>query len=160
MSHNPLLRAVFCGFLLACLCSCASLRPDPPEVSLERLQVSDFTLSHATLLAGLRLYNPNSIDLTIERVNYSLSLNGIKVSSGQSLESVSLPANDYGDVTLRLSAAYLDLLRFIQTAQKGDLLNYSLLGEVEVAGMGFLNLTYPLKREGTIRFQTSPESRP
>ncbi|WP_305045593.1 LEA type 2 family protein [Geoalkalibacter sp.] len=129
---------------------CATLRPEPPEVSLVGLQVQELTLSHVNMLAELSLFNPNRIGLNIEQVDYALSLNGIRVSSGKSLAPVKVAAGESANVTLRLSGSYLKILQLLNTLQKGDELKYLLDGAIKVGGLGVLGRTFPLREEGMI----------
>jgi LEA14-like dessication related protein len=130
---------------------CSSVKPKAPEVSLSRLQVGELNLSHANLLAGFRVYNPNLIALTLEQVDYSLSLNGIQVSSGSSVEPLTVAGHGYGELSVKLSTAYLDLLRTINLAKKDKTLNYSLRGNILVSGLGLVRVNFPLQELGTIK---------
>lgn len=44
-----------------------------------RLDVQNVTMSHVNLLADLRVFNPNEKALTMQGVDYTLHLEGIKV---------------------------------------------------------------------------------
>lgn len=136
--------------LLLLLVGCAAVKPKPPEVSLQRLQVGELNLSHASLLADLKIYNPNLIDLTLEEVEYNLKLNGIQVSSGRSTEPVSIASHGYGTLRVNLSAAYFDLLRFVNSAKKQKSFKYSIQGNIAVGGLGLVRVDFPLEAFGTI----------
>lgn len=136
--------------LLAALPSCALKPVIAPEVSLNDLQISELSLTHANMLAGLKIFNPNSIGVTIQQVDYSLSLNGIKVSSGQSAKEVSIGAEEYGTLNLRMSSAYWDLLRIFNQVQSGKNAKFLLDGKVKVGGYGILGKTFDFKKEGDI----------
>ena len=66
------------------LAGCSTINVIPPEVNLMKVDVQDVTLSHVNLLAELRVFNPNGSGVTIQGVNYTLHLEGIKVFSGRS----------------------------------------------------------------------------
>ena len=144
------LGVLIAGLLIA---GCSGVRPQPPEVSLKRLQVAELSLSHANLLADLRIYNPNLIALTLEQFDYTLILNGIKVSSGHSLEPTTVASHGYGDLTVKLSAAYLDLLRLIQLDKQQKSFKYTLQGNIRVGGLGFVSVNYPLLQSGEIHIE-------
>lgn len=135
------------------LSACSGIRPLPPEISLSRLQVDDISLSHATLQAELRIYNPNLVALTLEQFDYTLSLNQVRISTGRSLEPTTIASRGYGDLTVKLSAAYLDLLRLIQTNKKQKSFQYALQGNIRVSGLGLVTVNYPLLQAGEIRIE-------
>lgn len=136
--------------VLAGLPACALKPVVAPEVSLADLQISELSLTHANMLAGLKIFNPNSIPLTVEQVDYSLSLNGIRVSSGQSAKEVRIGAEEYGTLSLRMSSAYWDLLRIFNQLQTGTNAKFLLDGKVKVGGYGILGKTFDFKKEGDI----------
>lgn len=145
-----LLRAIVVLFLLSSLSACALKPVAAPEVSLNDLQITELSLTHANLLAGLKIFNPNSVAVKIQQVDYTLSLNGIRVSSGQSAKEVSIGAEEYGNLSLRLSSAYWDLLRIFNQVQSGKTAKFLLDGKVKVGGFGILGKTFDFKKEGDI----------
>lgn len=136
--------------LMAALPACALKPVAAPEVSLVDLQITELSLTHANMLAGLKIFNPNSVGVTIQQVDYNLSLNGIRVSSGQSAKEVSIGPEEYGTMNLRLSSAYWDLLRLFNQVQRGKTAKFALDGKVKVGGFGILGKTFDFKREGDI----------
>lgn len=139
---------VACATLL--LAACASVRPLPPEVNLTNLEVTDLTLSHANLMADLKIFNPNDVSVTVEQVEYALLLNDVKISAGKSLEKVRIDAGEYGETTLRLSSAYLDLWRILNQMQKGENVRFNLKGKIKVGGFGILRKAFHFSRKGNI----------
>lgn len=130
--------------------SCAAIKPEPPQVSLVSLRVQELTLSHASMVAELRLFNPNRIGIIVEEVEYALTLNSIPVSAGRSLAPVRVGAGESALVGLRLSGSYLTLLQFAGSLQKDEQLSYLLAGSVQIRGGGLAGWTFPLRQEGTI----------
>ncbi len=136
--------------VLFTLASCASLRPIPPEVNLLNVRVGEMTLSHANLFADLRVHNTNPIPIALEKVNYNFILNGIRVAVGRSMNPVRIGSNESGDVTLLLSAGYLNLFRFTAGRDPGDEIKYVIEGDMEIGGLRFIDTTFPFREEGTI----------
>ncbi len=136
--------------LVMLLISCAMVQPVPPEVNLVALEVQELTLSHANMLANLRIFNPNQVALDIREVDYALFLNGIRVSSGRTAKGVSIDAEKSGEIALRLSSAYWDMLRVVNQAQAGKDIGFKILGSVKVGGFGILGKTFKFEREGAI----------
>lgn len=145
------LRAFLCSLLVVfLLSSCAAMQPVAPEINLMGLVMDEVTLSHVNMVANLRLFNPNEVSLRVDNVEYELQLNGIKVSSGKSLRSLSIAANDFGSLDLRLSSAYWDLFRFASNIEQGEELDFRLTGKVRVGGLGIIGHTFNFDHEGKI----------
>lgn len=131
------------------LSACASMRPVPPEVSLLSLQLENLSLSHAIMSADLSLYNPNDFPLDIQRATYSLSLQNIQVAHGQSTNKLRIASHDTGNLTLRLSSSYLNLLRIGRNSPQQDI-PFAIDGQVTLGGFGVLSSTVSFKEEGII----------
>ncbi|MEW6291474.1 MAG: LEA type 2 family protein [Thermodesulfobacteriota bacterium] len=145
------IRASLFSLLVAfLLSSCAAMHPAAPEINLMGLVMDEVTLSHVNMVANLRLFNPNAVTLRVEGVEYELQLNGVKVSAGKSLNSLDVPANDFGSLDLRLSSAYWDLFRFVNNIQQGEELDFRLTGRVRVGGLGIIGHTFNFDHEGKI----------
>lgn len=138
------------GAALLMLSACASLRPEPPEVSLLSLQLENLTLSHAIMSADLNLYNPNDFTLDIKQAVYSLSLQGIQVAQGQSATGVRIASGETGNLKLRLSTSYLNLLRIGRQNQLQEDVPFIIDGQVRLGGFGVLSRTVSFKEEGII----------
>ncbi len=153
-------RIWWCGAVLL-LVACAPLRPVEPEVNLLDLRVTDLTLSHANLLAQLRIFNPNRTAVRIESVSYQLFLNDIPISDGQSLSPVRIAAGEYGTMDLRLSIPYLSLLRFSAGLRPEEKIRYSMSGAVRVGGPRIMDFTFPFKWDGAfaVRDLLTPQER-
>ena len=135
-------------FLL--LTGCATLRPEPPDVQLAGLTISDLSLSHANFLATLSVYNPNSTPLDIEGLEFALFLDDIRIARGKSGKTFSIPAEQTGQAALRLSTSFLDLFRLARKLKGLDELPFRIAGEVKIGGPGFLWMTVPIDSAGTI----------
>jgi LEA14-like dessication related protein len=130
--------------------ACAAMQPAPPEVNLMGLVMDEVTLSHVNMRADLRLFNPNDTAISVKGVEYELELNGVHVSTGKALRSLSIPANGYGTLDLRLSSAYWDLFRFFSRVQQGEELDFRLTGKVRVGGLGIISHTFNFDHQGKI----------
>lgn len=129
---------------------CAAIRPDPPQVQLAGLQISDLSLSHANFLATLSLYNPNSKTLDIEGLQFTLFLDKVQVASGKTAKSFSIPAEQTGTADLRLAASFTDLFRLARKLKGIDEMPFRIAGDVRIGGPGFLWITVPIDTEGTV----------
>jgi len=136
--------------LLMLLSGCATMRPEPPEVQLAGLEISDLSLSHANFLANLSLYNPNSSALEIEGLEFALILKDVRVARGSTAKDFTIPAEQTGSAALRLSTSFIDLFRLSQKLRGLDEVPFRIAGKVRIGGPGFLWLTVPIDSEGTI----------
>jgi LEA14-like dessication related protein len=142
------------------LTACAALQPAAPEINLMGLVMDDVTLSHVNMVANLRLFNPNDMTINVESVEYALELNGVQVSTGKALRRLSIPANDYGTLDLRLSSSYLDLYRFFSRVQQGEELDFRLAGKVRVGGLAIIGHTFDFDHKGKIPLLSRKEDLP
>jgi LEA14-like dessication related protein len=145
-----IIRIMIMALLAISLTACAGIRPQPPEVQLSGLEISDVSLSHANFLATLKLFNPNSIGLDIEGLKFTLFLNDVRVAKGQTAKVFSIPAEDSRDVAVRLSSSFLDLFQLTRSLQNQQEVNFRIVGEIRIDGAGMLGRSIPLEREGTL----------
>lgn len=138
---------LFCFFLAT---GCAAIRPEPPDIQLAGLEISDISLTHANFLASLSLYNPNSAALDVEGLEFALFLNDVRVARGITARSFTIPAEESGTAALRMSTSFIDLFRLSQKLQGLDAVPFRIVGDVKVGGPGFLWMTVPIDSEGII----------
>lgn len=75
--------------------ACSSLGPiEPLELTLADLEVSEVTLFETTLLARLRVTNPNPEPFAIDGGSFKLTLDGKKIGSGTTPESFTVDRLD------------------------------------------------------------------
>ena len=146
----PTVRLLPILMLVFLLTGCATLRPEPPEVQLAGLTISDLTLSHANFLATLNLYNPNHSALDIKGLEFALFLDEMQVSRGATAKAFSIPAEQTGSASLRLSTSFVSLFRLAQRLKSLDAVPFRVAGEVKIGGPGFLRMTVPIDSKGTI----------
>jgi LEA14-like dessication related protein len=132
------------------LSGCATLRPEPPQVQLAGLQLSDLSLSHANFLASVNLYNPNPKTLNVKGLEFSLFLDTVRVADGKTAKAFSIPAEQSGTAELRLSTSFLELIRLTQQLKDLDRVPFRIAGEVRVGGPGWLEMTVPIDSEGVL----------
>lgn len=142
-----LLLIMLLGLLLS---GCATLRPEPPQVQLASLQLSDLSLSHANFLATLNLYNPNQTALNVQGLEFSLFLDKIQIADGKTAKAFSIPAEQSGTTEMRLAASFLDMIRLTQQIRNRDQVPFRIAGAVRIGGPGWLGLTVPINSEGIL----------
>jgi len=135
--------------LIMCI-SCAGIKPEPPEVGLAGVTISGLTLSHANILATLEIYNPNTKSLNVERVQYTMAINGVNVAKGVSIEEATIPANGTGNIKLNVRVPYWDIVRVMGSVKKGRPAEVLLKGSVKLGGFGFSSYTFPFERRSVL----------
>ena len=135
------------------LAACSTIRAVPPEINLMRVDVRDVTLSHVNLLADLRVYNPNETPLTIQGVDYTLHLEGVKVFSGRSNISQTVAPQEYGTLTLRLASAYWDIIELLNKLPDKSDVSFSMDGSILIGSSYLFARRYSFAKEGIIPLQ-------
>jgi len=137
--------------------SCSTINTVEPEVNLMRVDVQDVTLSHVNLLADLRVFNPNDKALTIQGVDYTLHLEGVKVFSGKSNLSQTIAPQEYGRLILRLSSAYWDIIQLLNKLPNRSDVAFSMEGSILVGGNRLFAQRFSFAKQGIIPLQkTTP----
>ena len=118
-----------------------------------RVDVREATLSHVNLLADLRVFNPNEIPLTIQGVDYTLKIEGIKIFSGQSRFGQTIAPQEYGHLTLRLSSAYWDIIQLLNTLPNKSDVDFFMQGSILVGESRLFAHRFSFEKQGIIPFQ-------
>lgn len=93
-SARARLRAAAAALAMAAA-ACSSMSPiEPLQLTLADLEVSDVTLFETTLLASLRVTNPNPEPFAVDGGSFKLTLDGKKVGSGTTNESFTVDRLD------------------------------------------------------------------
>lgn len=101
----------FAALLLATLATvvvasgCASLQP--PRIQVQRLGRPQVGLTGATLDVTFNVRNPNPEPITIERVQYDLILNGLRVGDGFITQPVEVAGYGEARMSSRFDLNYL-----------------------------------------------------
>jgi len=137
------------------LSSCSTINAIPPEINLMKVDIQDVTLSHVNLLADLRVFNPNEKGITIQGVNYTLHLEGIKVFSGRNNLSQTIEPQEYGLLTLRLSSAYWDIMQLLNKLPNKSEVAFSMQGTIRVGGSSMFAQSFSFDKQGVIPLQNN-----
>ena len=135
---------------LASLSSCAILSGhiEPPSVHVASVSLINATLFEQQYRLGLRLQNPNDVDLPISALSYEIEVNDKPFAKGVSTKAVTVPR--YGSALLEVEGISTlgDLLR--QYKQLGTAnftgLRYRMKGNISLQS----GLRVPFDRKGEI----------
>jgi LEA14-like dessication related protein len=139
------------------LSSCTAIKIIPPEVNLMKVDIQDVTLSHVNLLADLRVFNPNASAFTVQGVDYTLHLEGIKVFSGRSNLTQTIEPQEYGFLTLRLSSAYWDIIQLLNEVPDKTDVAFSMKGSIRVGESELFSKRFSFDKEGVIPLQKASQ---
>ena len=128
------------GLLLSlALSACSSLPlydPLPPEVSVDRIRLGKFTLRDQEVNLRLKVENPNSFDLPLQWLSFSVNVEGDELAKGSSDQAVTVPAS--GEALLDISVSSRRLFKFVfgyvkQLAQGKTATGYTVTGFVKLS---------------------------
>lgn len=134
------LTSIRYGYLIAAVCmlsACASLSDlvESPQVSLNSVQLTDFSLSAQTFELGFDVSNPNRFALPVKSVKYGVQLDGLAFASGSTPGAFSVPASGDGEFSISVSLNLLQtapkLLSIIRDGARRDI-PYEVQGELGV----------------------------
>jgi LEA14-like dessication related protein len=137
------------------LAGCATLGPriEPPGVTVEGVRLDRMESVDAWFVAAVRLSNPNDRDVTVERLDASLRIEGQPVATAALVAPVTVPAHASAPASIRARTGMDAVLRANAAAmRRGEgtsavpSLRYELAGEAKLAG----GLAVPFRRSGEV----------
>lgn len=127
------------------LSACAGLlkKPEPPQVQLAGVVLTQANLLEQSFIIKLQLSNPNDFELPINGLRYQVDVNDQEFVHGNSLAEISLPAK--GSAILELDArtnlqALVKQLRDIKATENA---RYRIRGEISTT-----NINLPFDHRG------------
>lgn len=146
-----MIRRLTVFFSIALLTACSSIlqRPEPPQVALAGITLTEANLFEQTFVLKLRVNNPNSFDLPIKALRYQLDLADREFMRGQSATAVTIPRFGNAHVEVEAHTNLLELMRQIGSLSESDRLRYRLRGELTAGEASF---TLPFDRSGEYDF--------
>lgn len=153
-----LLRSTAMAALAVLVLGCASLSGlEAPEVVLVDLQPLDGEALEQRFEVRLRIINPNDRDLAIDGVDFTLDVNGSRLTRGVSNEAVTVPRLGDAVVSVTATTTLFDLVRQVVKAPYRKNIDYELRGRVFLAHSP-ARLTF--ERQGTIETTPPPKHSP
>lgn len=97
------MRKFLVAVLAIVVSGCAALQAviEPPQVTLNNLQVLDMTLLEQRYAVTLRVQNPNPVPLPVTGMNFQIDINDTELGRGVSNRAVTVPA--YGEALVEIS---------------------------------------------------------
>lgn len=114
------------SFVIACLLvvtGCPSVQRRVAirncQFSVRNLEITRITPFKADFLLTVGVYNPNDIEVEVDRFQYAVLVNGHKVAEGWSKQELTIPVNQSRNLTVSLNANTLDVGVVIQRIKSG-----------------------------------------
>lgn len=157
--------ALFCILVITCtaalLTACAGLGPyrEAPRVSLLSIQPLEMTLLEQRYALEIRIMNPNTAEIPLAGLDYTIEINGREFAYGVSRQEVTIPA--FGEAVLQVEvvSSLLDVLSQLHSLQqdKPELLEYRLSGKLSLASS---SLRLPFDYSGQLNWLSSAHRTP
>ena len=103
---------------------------DAPEVFVTAITPLDGTVFEQRMRVDLRIRNPNPVDLTIDGLDFTLEVNGSRLTRGLSSEQVTVPRLGEAVMSVTASTTLVDVLGQIQALGRSDKVEYEIHGRV------------------------------
>jgi LEA14-like dessication related protein len=152
-------RLLFTIWVLSSVAGCAGFGGyrDAPRVSLVSIKPLELGLLEQRYRLVLRILNPNSIDLPLAGLSYSLEVNEREFAYGVSRQAVTIPALGEAVLEVDVISSLLDVLQQAQQLGAGQpaALDYRLSGKINLANSA---LRLPFDYSGRLDWQAQPAS--
>jgi len=106
------------------------LTPVQPKVFVDAIEIEDATLSGLTALLTLNVENPNNFALNAQGLDYTMSLAGTNIISGENASSMSVPALGSGKIEVPVRISYSALLESIPKVMQTGVASYNFSGNI------------------------------
>ena len=106
------------------------LNPIQPKVFVDAMEIEDATLSGLTALLTLNVDNPNNFALNAQGLDYTMSLAGTSILSGENTSSMSVPALGRGKIEVPVRISYASILETIPKVLETGVASYNFSGSI------------------------------
>ena len=133
MTRNILSIVIF-SITLLLVQSCGTLNEHlktlQPKVFIDAIEIEDATLSGLTALLTLNVENPNNFALNAQGLDYTMSLAGTDIISGENKSNMSVPALGAGKIEVPVRISYASLLETIPKVLQTGVASYNFSGNI------------------------------
>lgn len=136
-------------FLAASLAVSACARPQPPRITPRAAAVTGVDGSGLRLRVQLMAHNPNSIDVTVQRIDVDVTIGGQALGRSTVSNRVRLVARQDVPISVDLTAGWRDLPGLLAASVLNENVPYRLDGTARVGG-DRINVDVPFRMESTL----------
>jgi LEA14-like dessication related protein len=158
MRNRHLSRYIVAAIAVSVGLQCASLAKkifDPPQIGVDRVEIRNIALTGAELVVHVKINNPNSVGATLNRLEYTLDVDGERLVRGQKEDKTTIAANALSIVALPLSVSYAGMRSGIAGALTKKALPFSFTGKV-VLDSPVGDLSFDIAEKGEIPVPDRP----
>jgi LEA14-like dessication related protein len=120
--------------LLAVACATLQPRPLPPVVSLESLRIESAVEGRTRIALTVSLDNPNERSVTVDALDFSLTIADVPVASGALTAPLTLPALGAARAQIEVSTSFAVLGSALDASLVRGSIDYELAGSAVIAG--------------------------
>jgi LEA14-like dessication related protein len=128
---------------------CAGLFFEEPTITLKEIHVRQISLTDASLVFVAEIQNPNTYELRLKSLDYTVHLSGREAGGGSLQKEVSIPASSSAPVEIPITARFGSLGGIVKMYVSGQELPYRIEGKALVKA-GLFDRTFPFSRTGTL----------
>lgn len=111
---------------------------------LKDVEIKNISLSGISLILRIKIENPNSIDVVIDRLEYSFFINNRKAFSGTTAKGLKIPKGGSRELSTQVDLNYRDLSDALWDAIEKGRADYSLKGRAYI-DTPFGSFSYPVE---------------
>jgi LEA14-like dessication related protein len=143
-------RAWVCAAALSVVAGGGCTKPQLPRVTPLSAKVTGVGPDGIDLVAKLSAYNPNDVDLSIQSVTATVTLDGRhEIGTFKESKPVKLPAKKRTVVDVPIEAKWSDVMSIAQLALSGRDIEYLIDGKAVLGGT-FVNVELPFQMKGIV----------
>ncbi len=133
LKYHLIANVLIC-FTILLLSGCGTLdkrlNPIQPKVFIGDIELEDANLSGVTALLTLNIENPNDFALNAKGLDYTMSLSGTNILSGENQNNMSVPALGSGKIEVPVRISYASLLETIPNVMQTGVASYNFSGNI------------------------------
>jgi len=145
-------KALFVALLLLLLPACLSWFMEKPTFSLKEISVNRISLTDISFLIGIEVQNPNSFDLNLASLEYTVFFNEREVGKGRLDEKVRMAKASSTVVRVPLRADFRTLGDPVRMILAGQDLKYRIEGSAVLKAL-LSTKTLPFSKTGEFRLK-------
>ena len=125
-----LISSVLFVLVQGCSSLSESLTPIQPKVLIDAIEIEDASLSGLTALLTLNVENPNRFALNASGLDYTMSLAGTEILTGENTSNLSVPALGSGKIEVPVRISYAAILESIPKVFQTGIADYNFTGNI------------------------------
>ncbi len=132
------------SFLMVTGCAGVFKQVETPRISVVNLHLVEATVFEQNYRIQLRIQNPNTFEIPVKGLQYTIELNDQHFASGVSNHSAAIPALDSAVIEVEAISTLLSFFRQFNNLQQGKLetISYRLNGKIHLTDLPSQSFDY------------------